>query len=97
MKKEYAANLMKENPEIPLEEIASKTEENWAMLTEEEKEEFKHRGKKQGLGDEHMFVFQCCWATCQYQFEDLQDLMVHVMEGAHLGMQHFFLSTIFFM
>ena len=32
-----------------------------------------------------MYVYQCCWGTCQYQFEDIQDLMIHVMEGPHIS------------
>ena len=31
-----------------------------------------------------MDIYECAWLDCEYQFEDLQDLMVHVMEGPHI-------------
>ena len=49
LKKEYAAELMKEKPEIPVEELAKKVKEKWEQLTDPVKEELNIRAKKQGI------------------------------------------------
>lgn len=83
MKKEYAAQLMKESPELSVDEIQSKTNERWEGLIMEEKEVYKNRAKAQGLV-ESLYVFECQWSHCEYQFEDMQDLIIHVIEGPHI-------------
>ena len=36
--------------------------------------------------DGSLLIYECGWAGCDYQYEDIQDLMIHVMEnGGHLG------------
>ena len=36
--------------------------------------------------DGSLLIYECGWSGCDYQYEDIQDLMIHVMEnGGHLG------------
>ena len=50
-------------------------------MSPEEQNEYKERAK---TDEEWMNIYECAWLDCEYQFEDLQDLMVHVMEGPHI-------------
>ena len=41
--------------------------------------------------DGSLLIYECGWMGCDYQYEDIQDLMIHVMEnGGHLGGGKFF-------
>ena len=81
LKKELTEILTKETPDIPTEEIDTKSKEKWESLSPEEQNEYKERAK---TDEELMDIYECAWLDCEYQFEDLQDLMVHVMEGPHI-------------
>lgn len=74
---------MKDSPNMPVEDIDKKTDDEWTNMSDDRKNEYIERAKTQGLGD-CMFVFECLWSSCEHQYEDLQDLKIHVMEGPHL-------------
>ena len=84
MRQEYAVALTKDNPELSIEHIQQKTAEHWESLDIDQKNEYQTRAKTLGIADDSLFIYECAWSNCEYQFEDLQDLMVHVMEGSHL-------------
>ena len=50
-------------------------------MSPEEQNDYKERAK---TDEEWMNIYECAWLDCEYQFEDLQDLKVHVMEGPHI-------------
>ena len=83
-KREFCAAYMRNTPDTPLNTLENMSEEKWKALTDEQKQEFKERAKRQGLGDS-LFIYQCQWADCQHQYEAVQDLMIHVVEGQHLA------------
>lgn len=82
-KRELVTSIMRATPNIPVSELDRISDEKWKVLTDEQRIEFKDRAKRQGLG-EHLYVYQCAWASCEHQYEDLKDLMIHVIEGPHL-------------
>ena len=42
--------------------------------------------KAEDPNDGSLLIYECGWSGCDYQYEDIQDLMIHVMEnGGHLG------------
>ncbi|XP_066935067.1 protein polybromo-1-like isoform X2 [Clytia hemisphaerica] len=82
-KKEFSIALLRQQPNIPNSAVNTLSDERWKALTDEQRTEFKERAKRQGLGD-HLYVYECAWANCEHQYEILQDLMIHVVEGAHL-------------
>ena len=90
-KRELVTSIMRATPNMPVAELDRLSDEKWKVLTEEQRNEFKDRAKRQGLG-EHMYIYECGWASCEHQYEDLQDLMIHVIEGPHLIRCRKFLS-----
>jgi len=82
-KKEFAAALMRTTPNIPVSEVEKLSDEKWNVLNTEQQQGFKDRAKRQGLAD-HLYIYACAWASCEHQYENLQDLMIHVIEGPHL-------------
>ncbi|XP_047146441.1 protein polybromo-1 isoform X1 [Hydra vulgaris] len=81
MKKEYTSLLMKEN--FSLDEAEAKALEKWNGMSNEEKNDYKLRQKN--LLASTLYIYECGWGICDYQFEEKSDLIVHVMEGAHLS------------
>jgi len=80
MKKEFIIIHTKDHPDDTEDDIEKKVKEKWESLTTDEKEELIKRVES----EEKLYIYECAWSNCQYQFEDLQDLMVHVMEGSHV-------------
>ena len=83
-RREFSAAYMRNTPDIPASALERMSEDKWKALTDEQRQEFKERAKRQGLGDS-LFVYHCQWADCQHQYEVVQDLMIHVVEGQHLS------------
>lgn len=94
-KREFSAAYLKNTPDIPVTALQRMSDERWSALTDEQKQEFKERAKRQGLADT-LYVFECEWSDCQHQYEATQDLMIHVVEGQHLVRCRKFVHVIYF-
>ena len=85
MKKDYILLLMKESPDLSVEEAECKAREKWKSMSNEEKLDYKLRQGLQPQSKDTIVIYECAWGSCEYQFEDISDLIVHVMEGVHLS------------
>lgn len=76
-----------ESPDTPTKDADKDALDKWKALTNEQRNAYVERSKTEeraaGTG-EHIYVYECSWASCEHQYEDAQDLMIHVMEGSHL-------------
>eukprot|EP00794_Sanderia_malayensis_P006139 gene6139-6845_t len=88
---DIAMILRRSNPDVSDEEIQKVSLSEWKNLSGTKKAELEARARAQGLkavnpNDGSLLVYECGWFGCDYQYEDIQDLMIHVMEnGGHLG------------
>eukprot|EP00112_Aurelia_sp_Birch-Aquarium-sp1_P021723 Seg592.6_Seg592.7 transcript_id=Seg592.6_Seg592.7/GoldUCD/mRNA.D3Y31 product="Protein polybromo-1" protein_id=Seg592.6_Seg592.7/GoldUCD/D3Y31 len=88
---EIAVMMRRNNPDVLDEEIQKVSITEWRNLSGAKKAELEARARAQGLqaddpNDGSLLIYECGWMGCDYQYEDIQDLMIHVMEnGGHLG------------
>ncbi|XP_048584024.1 protein polybromo-1 isoform X2 [Nematostella vectensis] len=92
--------IRKEHPEYAFGEISRLIGEEWRNASAARKAEYENKAQMQlsqleteslsraGHGPTTMFVYDCMWRGCDYQYEDLQDLRVHVLDSSnHLRKQ----------